>query len=203
MKKVVVFGALFVFLFTGCGVLKSVKDFFVIPGEWSDNYALDLHGGRAECSEWIDGSNYTGAKTKPLPIGKEDKNWREKEKYTQATVTLKEPKRINKIKILSRDLNNVLGGMEAIVEYMDEKGNWQILKEYDERNIPKNIIVGTDIFTDKVRLKLHRPSAMFSGGGGAGGGAALDDKGERTITEFELYGKVQKPKSKAQKKPQK
>ena len=192
MKKTVVFLALFAaVLLAGCGLAKNL---LTTPGEWSQNYALDLNGGRATSPEMNDGSTYTGAKTKPLPSALDDKFWQEKEKWTQATVTLKEPKRINKIKIMSKDLNVVLGGMEAIVEYADKDGNWKVLREY-KREIPKNIIINTDIFTDKLRLRVRRPSGMFSGGGGAAGGAALKDKGERTITEFELYGKIQKPKS--------
>jgi len=191
MKKTVVFLALFAFVLTGCGPLKNL---LTTPGEWSENYALDLHGGRATSPEMNDGTAYSGAKTKPLPGSLDDRHWHEKEKFTQATVTLKEPKRINKIKILSKDLDVVLGGMEAIVEYVDEKGNWKELKEY-KRDIPKNIVVLTDIFTDKVRLRVRRPSGLFSPGGTAAGGAAMKDKGERTITEFELYGKIQRPES--------
>ena len=193
MKKTVVFLALFAFMLVGCGPIKNI---LTTPGERSENYALDLHGGRATCPEMNDGTKYTGAKTKPLPMAVDDKNWREKEKFTQATVTLKEPKRINRVNIFSKDLDVVLGGMEVIVEYVDEDGNWKEIKRYNrEKEIPKNIVISTNVFTDKVRIRIHRPSGLFSGGGGATGGAAMKDKGERTITEFELYGKIQKSES--------
>jgi len=192
MKKIAPFFAIFVLIFAGCA---SIKGILTTPGEWSENYALDLHGGRATSSEMNDGSQYTGAQTKPLKSAVDDENWQEKEKFTQATVTLNEKKRVNKIKIFSKDLDNVLGGMEAIVEYKDEDGSWKQLREY-RRDIPKNIIINTNIFTDTVRLKVRRPSGLFSGGGGASGGAAMKDKGERTITEFEIYGKIQKPEQK-------
>lgn len=190
MRKTVVFLALFTFVIAGCTTFKNL---LTTPGEWSENYALDLNGGRATSPEMNDGSAYTGDKTKPLSMGIGDENWQEKEKFTQASVTLKEPKQINKVKILSKDLDNASGGMEAIVEYIDEEGNWKELKAY-QKTIPKNISIVTNIFTDKIRLKVRRPSSLFSGGGGTGGGGSKD-KGERTITEFEVYGKVQVPES--------
>ena len=198
MKKLLVFLALLAFVLTGCSALKNL---LMTTGELSENYALEINGGKATSPQMNDGSLYTGDKTKPLAAVR-DKYWQEKEKFSQATITLREPKRINKIKIFSEDLDVVLGGMKAIVEYLDKNGKWKVIREY-KTDIPKNIIVNTNIITDNVRLWVRRPSGMFGSGGGATGGAALKDKGERTIKEFELFGKIQKPESQKEEKANK
>lgn len=182
-------------LLGGCGGVRSS----LAPSagmELSQNLALADSGAKSNQEFFNDGNEFTASTTRSEIVAKDDPDWMDAEKYTVGQIEFPQPTVINRIEILSKDLDRQLAnGMFISVDYQDENGIWQTIKKWDRSPVPKNpsLSVGSKK-AKKVRIRIKRPPTVFSGGGGGGGGGSQStrDTGERTLYEIQVFQYVPK-----------
>ncbi len=187
-------------LATGCSSMKAV---FADP-EWSDNYALQ---GRCDVPKLIDGSMYTTGETilpEHVRGAKADDS-----RFTNVTITLKEPKEIRRVVIRRRSEDAAVLDVN-ILAMVD--GDWKQIKTI-RGELGKNNDSGNDIammvkaLTDKIMVKAQRATRTADGKSalaaspGASGGRDRSAQIERMLqqpiklAEIELYGVKAKEES--------
>ncbi|MBM3216123.1 hypothetical protein FJZ36_14545 [Candidatus Poribacteria bacterium] len=175
-------------VWTGCAAIVGETG-----GALSANLASVDMKAESNMPEFNDGSRFTFATTRSEITERDDPNWMDAEKYTAATIKFAEPTKINKIMIYTKDLDRKLStGMLVVVDYLNEKGEWVVIREWDRNPIPKNPVLTTRGVAKKVRLRIKRPLALFSGGGGGGNNQGGADTGERSVYEMEIFQYVPK-----------
>jgi len=171
---------------TGCGLTSKLAE-----PPLSENFATK---GTCNVPELIDGSMYTTAKTLQPEYVKGSEQ--ESSRFSEATITFKEPRDIKKVVIKRReeDVVAVDVDLEAMVD-----GSWKTLKEI--RGDVKPIIEArVDIVTNQFKVKVQRATRTADGKsaisktgkqGGAGGrrGPEIDRilYDPVKLAEIELY----------------
>jgi len=169
---------------TGCSLVMGSQKTAL-----SENLALADRKVVANVPEFNDGSRFTFASTRSEVVPANDPNWMEAEKYSVAMVTFPTPTPFNRINIFTKDLDRKLStGMVVTIDYLNEKDEWVELRKWDRNPIPRDPVITGKGVAKKIRLRIKRPPALFSGGGGGGaGGGKSTDNGDRQVYEIEVY----------------
>ncbi len=182
-------------LAVGCSFMSSV---FSEP-DWSENYALK---GECDIPELNDGSMYSTGKThSPQYVRGEQAD---DSRFTDAVITLKEPKDIKRITIRRRTEDSVPVDIN-IFGMVD--GRWKPLAQMRGKT-KDDININVSAVTDKVRIRMQRATrtadgkaAIAKSSSGRSGGRGRSSERERLmrepimLAEIELYGLKAKAES--------
>ena len=174
----------------GCGSMKSMLS----DPAWSENYALK---GECTVEQMIDGSMYTAGETRPAEYKKGEEV--DDSRFSEVTLTLKEPKDIRKIVLRRRSEDSVPVDLDILVM---EDGDWKTLKTLrgqvgvdSERG--NDIDIRVKVVTDQIKIRAQRATRTAKGKIAI---STRDSSGRRTaqidrilrqpikIAEFEVYG---------------
>lgn len=176
----------------GCGGVSSMLS----EPPLTENYALS---GTSDVPNLTDGSMYTTEKAKiPEYVRGGDQ---EESRFSEVTVTLKEPKDIRKIAIRRRpdDVVAVDVDIEAMVN-----GEWNNIKEI-RGSIDSDMDARVKVVTDQIKVKIQRATRTADGksaiatGPGASSGRRRGAEVDRILydpvklAEIELYGFKEEP----------
>ena len=168
----------------GCAIIGGPS----VTGTLSENMALVDLGAESNAAAFNDGNRFTSAATRTAMVGPEDPNWMEAEKYTEGQVIFPEVTPIHKIRVHSKDLDRQLQqGMFVSVDYLKATGEWRTLRQWDRSPVPRDPVVNCEVEGKGVRVRIKRPSSMFTGGTRG----PDSDTGERTVYEIEVFKYIQ------------
>jgi hypothetical protein len=138
----------------GCGGVSSMLK----EPEWTENYAL---AGECDIEQLNDGSMYTTATTHPPEYIRGEQM--DDSRFTDANITLKEPKDIRRIVVRRRSEDSVPVDLDILAMI---NGELQIVKEV-RGEIKDDIEIRVKVDTDQLRIRAQRATRT------AGGKAAI------------------------------
>ena len=182
-------------LIAGCSIMKSALS----EPKWSENYAID---GECDIPQLNDGSMYSTGKTHPPEYvrgGPMDDS-----RFSDAIITLKEPKDIRRIVVRRRPEDSVPVDVDIVIMEGDE---WKTIKEV-RGEVGEDLDIRIKTVADKIRVRVQRATRTAkgkvaitkssSGTTGRGRSAELERllREPLTLAEIEIYGL--KPEEEAQ-----
>ncbi len=170
----------------GCSSMSSMLG----EAEWSENYALE-----AECDvpEMNDGSMYTSGQTHPPEYIRGERP--DDSRFSDAIITLKEPKEIRKIVVRRRSEDVVPIDVNVFAMVKDE---WELISDRARGEIDQDVSIMVRAVTSQIKIRAQRATRT------AKGKAAIVQSGQRgpgrrtemerilrepiKIAEIEVYG---------------
>ncbi len=138
----------------GCGAISSMLK----EPEWTENYAL---AGQCDIEQLTDGSMYTTAVTHPPEYIRGQQM--DDSRFTDANITLKEPKDIRRVVVRRRSEDSVPVDLDILAMI---NGELQTVKEV-RGEIKDDIDIRVKVVTDQLRIRAQRATRT------AGGKAAI------------------------------
>ena len=166
-------------LAVGCAAIIGASS-----GTLSENMATQEMGGVANKPLMNDGNEFTQDKTGSPSYDRNATDWMEQEKLSVAEVRLKEAGPIHKVVVRTKDLDMPFPqGMTVAIEYRSVEDEWVEVRKWIKGPLSRTVSVGMNAFGKGARLRIKRPSSVFTGGGGG----ANADTGDRIVYEIEVY----------------